>query len=449
VLPEENKFASIPPDDGHANGAANPSVDDAADESADEDLEPKAGTGWKLIAFAVLLLAALGIGFFLVQHRRSDAEADLAKNTAAEAAKPPAVNVIHVQPAPPSHTISLPAETSAWYQTTIYARVNGYVKQFNVDIGDHVKAGQLLAQIETPELDQQLAAAQAKVDAVDAQIKVAQSDVHFADVTLNRYKDAPRGVVSELERDQRASDSQASAAKLSAAQSDLASANAEVDRLKTLIGFQKVIAPFDGVITERHVNLGDLVTSGSTSNTSSLFELAQFDTMRVYVDVPQASAFEIHVGDPGSATCREFPGRVFGGKVARTASAFSNASKTMRVELDIPNKDLTLVPGMYVMAECNVDSPRPELQIPAAALVFRSGGPAVAVVDADNRVSFHAVTIGRDMGSTVQIAKGLNADDVVAMNISNQITDGDTVTPVEERAANLKPATTATASTGE
>jgi len=347
-----------------------------------------------------------------------------------------------VQYGPPTHIISLPGETRAWYESTIYARVSGYLAKWNVDIGDQVKAGQVLATIDTPELDHQLVAAQAKEAASEAQLNLAKATMHFSEVTFGRYKDAPKGVVSDLERDERDADYETSVARVAAAESDLNSAKAEVENLQDMIAFQKVRAPYDGTITERRVDIGDLVTAGSTASTTSLFRMAQSDQLRVFVDVPQDTAPDIHDGDEATAV---WNGKTFVGKVARNARAINLTAKTLRMEVDIPNANMALLPGAYLNVNFKTKDEKPSLQVPASAMNFRSGGPAVAVVSDDGRISFHSVTIARDMGNVVEIASGISVGDHVALNISNQIMDGDYVTATEvEDPAMPHPATAGT-----
>jgi RND family efflux transporter MFP subunit len=341
---------------------------------------------------------------------------------------------------PASRTIPWPGECRAWYETTIYARVSGYVKPGFVDIGDHVKAGQVLATIETPEMEQQLATAQAKVNADDAQVKLAQANVHFAEVTLARYKDAPKGVVSDLERDEKEADYQISMARLTSADSNLSSSQSEVDRYKAMIAFQKVTATFDGIITQRRVDIGDLVTAGSTTNTTPLFMLAQSDKIRVFVEMPQSIAPEIHDGDKAIATAEQFPDRQFIGVVGRTSSAISDTSKTLRVEVDVPNADMSLLPGMFVRVNFDIKEQTPSLVIPASAINFRTGGPQVATVSSDGRVTFHNVKIARDLGDTIEIKSGLKVDDRVILNTSYQIANGDVVKANEMESPSAAPA---------
>jgi len=389
------------------------------------------GMGWRMLLAASVVVAGLGVAFVLARQHRAAAESDLESQTTAAAAAPPPVAVVPVEYCAAHHVIALPGQTRAWYESTIYARVNGYLKKWFVDIGDTVHEGQVLATIETPELDQQLTAALAKVEADKAQIKLAQATAHFTKTTFARYKDAPAGMVSELERDQKDADYQTSLARVTAAESELNSSQAEVDRIHAMLEFKKVTAPFAGTITERHADLGDLVTAGSTANTSSLFVIAQADPMRVFVDVPQQLADAIEDGDNAAVTVPEFAAKTFAGRVARNTRSIDSASRTLRVEVDVPNHDRTLLPGMYVAVAFQTRAQKPALEIPASALNFRSGGAQVAVVSPEGRVTFRNVAITRDMGNVVEIGPGLSAGARVALNISNQILDGDLVQPME------------------
>jgi RND family efflux transporter MFP subunit len=394
-----------------------------------QPVHAQAHTGAKIAVFVVLLAAGLAATYFVVSQRRAAAERSLAAEAESASETAPVVSVTSVQYGPPTHIISLPGETRAWYESTIYARVSGYLAKWEVDIGDPVKAGQILATIDTPELDHQLVAAQAKEATSEAQLKLAQAAMHFSEVTFGRYKDAPKGVVSDLERDERDAEYQTNVARVAAAESDLNSAKAEVGNLEAMIDFQKVRAPYDGIITERRVDIGDLVTAGSTANTTSLFRMAQSDQLRVFVDVPQETAPDIHDGDDATAI---WNGKTFDGKVARNSRAINMTAKTLRVEVDIPNPNMALLPGTYLMVEFKTKDEKPLLQVSASAMNFRSGGPSVAVVSNDGHVRFHPVTIARDLGTVVEIASGLSPGDRVALNISNQISDGDVIKPLEE-----------------
>ena len=379
----------------------------------------------KLKRFAAIVAAVLIVGFMVIHHVKSADQAALAGATLREASAPPKVNVITVQNCPSSFPLTLPGETAAWYESTIYARVDGYVASWNVDIGDHVKKGQVLATIETPDLDAKLAAAQAKVKASLALVVARQADADFAKTTYQRWKDSPKGVVSEQERDAKKTGYDSAIAQLNQAKAQVGLDQAVVDRYTVLTQFKQVEAPYDGIITDRHIDIGNLVTDGRT-DTTPLYRMVKDDPIRVFVNVPQSAAGNIKVGASAKIMAGNIPNRDFNGKIARTANSINPKTRTLRVEADIPNPDHTLVPGMYV----NVDFQVPTeglVQVPAAALVFRSDGPQVGVVDNDNRITFRKVTIVRDNGNTVQLGSGVTAGDRVALNISNQIVDGDTV----------------------
>ena len=398
-------------------------------------VNPPPGMGGRLTLFVILLAAALLVGFLFRAYVNHRAQASLASDTENRADAPPPVDVVKVAPAPPTHDLTLPGNAQAWYESTIYARVSGYVDHWTADIGDRVEKGQVLATIDTPELDDQLRAAQARVAADESEVKVAESNAAFAQTTNKRWQDSPKGVVSEQERDQKMAEYQSSIAKLTAAKSQVKLDQAEVNRLEALTTFKKVTAPYKGIITDRHIDVGDLVTAGSTSNTTPLYSIAQADRIRVYVNVPQSASGECHVGMPVTATAQQMPGRVFTGKVARTSNALDPAAKTLKVEVDFDNADLVLLPGIYMEVSFQTRESSPAIQIPASALSFRTGGPEVAIVDGSGRVQFHPVTISRDMGDSVELSTGVKAGDLVVLNISNQIASGDRVTPALENSS--------------
>ncbi|HTB63721.1 MAG TPA: efflux RND transporter periplasmic adaptor subunit [Opitutales bacterium] len=395
-------------------------------------------TGRKLGVCAILAAVVLVGAFFFVHFRRSRQDSELQVDTAANANATVSVNIVTAKFGPETQSLPLAGYVNAWYQTTIYARVSGYVANWSADIGDHVTKGQLLATIDTPELDDQLSAAQAKLKVSEANVTVAQSAADFAKATYDRYwvplKDEPPGVVSEQEKDETKAGYNSSLAKLEAAKSQVNLDEADVKSLTELSGFKEVRAPFDGVITARRIDLGDLVTAGSTASTTSLYSIAQYDQVRVMVDVPQVASKEMTVDTLETFTAREFPDRVFQGKIGRTAAAIDPASRTLRVELDVPNTDLALLPGMEIQTVFAVRQ-RPLLEIPASALMFRANGPQVAVVDSSGKVSLRNVTIGSDQGDSVEIASGLSPNDRVALNLSSEVADGDHVTIIDSDVA--------------
>lgn len=390
------------------------------------------GTGRRILILVILLAAALGVGFAYRYHHNASAEMSLASSTLAAADAPAPVDVVKVTLASPLHELPLPGEARAWDQSTIYARVSGYIGSWQADIGDKVKKGETLALIDTPELDDQWKAAEAKVAADQSEVTVAEANEAFADSTYKRWKDSPKGVVSEQEREQRKAEYLSSVAHLKAVNSQVELDQAEVNRLADLRNFKKVQAPYDGVITSRRVDIGDLVTAGSTAGNTPLYDIACSDKIRVYVDVPQGASADVKNGTKATATVQEYPHRTFVGTVTRNSEAINETAKTLRVEIDFDNRDSALKPGMYLEVTCTTTDPTPPLRIPASALNFRTGGPAVAVVGKDGFVQFHKVTIARELGNYVELGSGVSEGDRVALNISNQIADGDKVQPIEQ-----------------
>ncbi|HEY8006458.1 MAG TPA: efflux RND transporter periplasmic adaptor subunit [Methylocella sp.] len=397
--------------------------------AADKNTPPttySSGTGRRILGLAMGTALTLGIGFVWVHHQKATSESRLATMTEQKMSEQSRVDVVMVGKPAASRSLVLPGETAAWYTSTIYARVNGYVGEWFVDIGDHVKKGQTLATIETPELDAELNAAKAKLRASEAQVLVKLAQLEFAKTTYERWKNSPKGVVSEQEREEKKAQNAVAAAELNAAQAQAGLNQAELDRLSALEGFKRVVAPFDGTIVDRHIDLGNLVTAGSSASTTSLYQIAQDDPIRVFVDAPQSTAAQLMpVGTPAAITCDYLPNQRFEGTVTRTAEAINPAARTLRVEIDIPNTSRTLVPGTYVQVSFKLKS-NGLIEIPAAALLFRTKGPQVAVIQ-DGIVDIKNVTIARDNGNVVEISSGLDEGAKVALNLSSQIVAGQRV----------------------
>jgi RND family efflux transporter MFP subunit len=388
------------------------------------DQTPDAGP--RIRRFAIIVAIVLIVAFLIVHFVKSHEEGEVAAGTTQTSSAPALVNVITVEGAPASLALKLPGATAAWYESTIYARVDGYVGTWTADIGDTVKKGQVLATIETPDLDAQLAAAVAKLQSDEAQVNSAEAAQELAKVTYERWRDAPKGVVSEQERDSTKAGNLNATAQVRAAQAQLVVDKAVAERFRVLSKFKQVTAPYDGKVTERQIDIGNLVTAGSSSNTTLLYKISQNDPIRVFVDVPQSAATDMQPGVEANITASNIAGRVFTGKITRTADAIDPKARTLHVEVDMPNEKQTLVPGMYV--DVSFEIPTGGLpQVPAAALVFRSGGPEVALVDQAHQVKFQKVTIARDNGNSVEIASGIKTGDVLALNISSQIAEGDKV----------------------
>ena len=382
------------------------------------------------IGAAVLVVCFVIVIVLRVVHAHSVAKAgDTAYATA------PPVDVVVARPATVGQDLVLPGETAAWYETTIYARVNGYVAKWLVDIGDHVKKGQVLATIDTPELDAELGAARAQLKASEAQVGARNAEAEFSKTTNERWRDSPKGVVSEQERESKKADYESAVARLNAAEAQVVLDQAKVNQYNALTEFKQVKAPFDGTITQRKIDIGNLVTAGSGSTTTSLYSMAQTDPLRVFVDVPQSASGELMAaGVPAEIRATGAVGGVFSGKIARSAESINSQARTMRVEVDMPNSNHALVPGMYVNVAFKLP-PRGLVEVPAAALIFRATGTQVAQVGADDKVKFTDVEIARDNGSLVELASGAKPGDRLVLNISSQIASGQTVAVNEPDAA--------------
>ena len=383
-------------------------------------------TGERIRRFAILVAVVLIISFLTVHFVKSHDANEVAVGTRQTSSAPALVNVITVEQAPASLALKLPGAAAAWYESTIYARVDGYVGMWTADIGDKVKKGQVMATIETPDLDAQLASAVAKAQSDQAQVQASESALKLAQVTYERWRDAPKGVVSEQERDTTKANYEGAVAHLSSAKAQLVVDNAVADRYRAMSKFKNVTAPYDARVTERQIDIGNLVTAGSSANTTLLYKVSQNDPVRVFVNVPQSAAADMHVGVEAKITANNLLGQVFTGKISRTADAIDQRTRTQRVEVDLPNPQNLLVPGTYV--DVAFDIPTGGLpQVPAAALVFRAGGPQVALVDQNDQIRFRTVLIARDDGNTVEIQSGVKPGDVLALNISSQIAEGDKV----------------------
>ena len=409
-----------------------------------------AGTGRRLGIVAVVFAAVLLVAFLVVHHIRARDESALAAATREMALTPPSVVAVTVQNATASRPLTLPGATAAWYTSTIYARVNGYVEKWYADIGDHVHKAQILASIDTPDLDAQFVASKAKLNAAEAEVKVKEAEAEFAKSTYERWTQSPNGVVSEQERENKKAGYDSAVAQLNAAKAQVALNQGEVDNMAAFQSYKQVTAPYDGTIIERRIDIGNLVTAGSNASTTPLYRMTQDDPMRVFVDAPQSiSADLMKVGVPARITLENATQSAIEGKITRTAAAINPDSRTLRVEVDIPNSNHALVPGLYVQVRFDLET-RGLLQLPAAALIFRSKGPQVAVIDSNDIVHFRPITIARDDGDVVEIEAGLSPGDRVALNISDAVTDGERVsvagsTP-KDVAASGPPPTSASAS---
>jgi RND family efflux transporter MFP subunit len=338
--------------------------------------------------------------------------------TTAEAAIP-TVSVVRPTGAQPGALV-LPGQLQAWSESPVYARTNGYLRHWFVDIGDHVKNGQVMADIDTPELDQQLTAAKAAV-------KTADANRALADITAKRWdRLITTHAVSQQEVDQYHG-------QLAARQAMEAEAVAEVDRLKALTGFERIIAPFDGVVTSRATDIGDLIVAGAATS-RPLFTVADTKTLRLYVSVPQSYAAAIQPGMTAQFIVPDLPNQTFSAKLVRTADAVNGQSGTMLIQLLYDNTSGLLKPGAYAQVRLTVPvsaaGQAADLRIPSSALLFRKEGTAVAVVGADGRVTIRPIRIAQDFGAQLAVGSGVGPGDMVVDSPSDAIATGDRVKPV-------------------
>lgn len=399
-----------------------------------------------LLVLVVALAAIFALGYLPRQRRESQIVQEAKERTDAL----PVVRVALVRRSPAASELLLPGAIQAITEAPILARADGYLLRRNADIGDRVAAGQLLAQIEAPELDQQALQARAALDQTKAALEQAQanydqarSNEDLARVTAGRWANLlRRGVVSRQDNDQQQANYKAQAAAvvasskaLAAARSNIAAAEANLARIEDLRGYLNVRAPFAGVITQRNLDVGALVTSGNTM----LFRVAQIGVLRTFVNVPQVYAVSLRAGMPATLTLADRPGARYAGKVTRAASALDPATRTMLVEVQVPNSDGSLLPGMYVQVSLGAARKYPPLLLDADALAVRGEGTLVAVVDRDDRIHFRKIAVGRDYGPQIEVLGGIEEGEQVVINPNDAVREGARVRPIREESEPAAP----------
>ncbi len=374
---------------------------------------------------AGLLLAALAVGY-LPKYRR----AEVLRAEAAEAgATARRVEVLTPKPLPGDRELALPGTVQPLEEAVIYPRASGYVKRWLVDLGSKVKEGELLLEIDTPELDAQVEQAKAQLAESQAAVVRDQAAVDFSKTSLDRYQRlTPSGVVSQQDLEQRRSQAGVDEANLGVAKAAVAAAEANLRRLLQDKAFARVAAPFSGRIVSRTAERGALVTAGTSS---PLFKLQATDPVRIFVQVPQDVAPTVQTGVTVKVSVREYPGQPFEGTVARAAGSLDELTRTMTTEVRVPNPDNKLLPGMYVQVELALQTPHRLFEVPATALYTDSKGTRVAVVDAQGRVSMRRVVIERDTGTSLQVASGLEGNERVVKLANAELDDGSQVAPFE------------------
>jgi RND family efflux transporter MFP subunit len=399
---------------------------------------PSSVTIWAIVLMATAVLVVAFLTGYIPLRKRT---ALIASEVQQQQEALPRMDVVQVGRSARNSELELPGNIQAITEAPILARTDGYLLRRMVDIGDRVRSGQTLAEIDAPELDEQVHQATANLQQARAALEQAQasyeqgkSNKEFARITADRWaRLTAKGVVSRQENDQYQAQSQALAANLQALEkaiaaqrSTVAAAEASLARLDKLQGYRVVKAPFDGVITLRNVDVGALVNAGNTL----LFRIAQTDTLRTYVNVPQADTGSIRAGQMANLTVSNLPGRQFAGTVARTANALDPNSRTLLVEVHVPNPEGALLPGMYAQVDLNSTRANPPMLIPSEALIVRADGARVALVRPDHTVHFQKIQIGRDYGDRLEVSGGLKEGDMIIPNPGDVAREGIRIDPV-------------------
>lgn len=379
------------------------------------DTHPVAAS-WRLRLVGIAVLAIAITAAVLGIHSRTIHAEDLQKKAASQDIAP--VEVISPDHGPSEQSLILPGNVLPFAEAPIYARVNGYLKAWYTDIGAHIKTGQLLGVIETPELDQQIHRA-------EADLSVAKANYELANSTAMRWQNLLRtDSVSHQATDEKTGDAKAKEAVVNAVQANL-------DSLRAQQAFNRIVAPFDGVVTDRKTDIGMLINAGSSGNGQALFKVAEIDKLRIYVEVPQSFAAMIKPNLTAELHFPEHPSRTFPAKLVSTSSAIDEGSRTLTVELQMDNASGEILPGTYAEVHFTIPSKANVLRVPSSALLFRKNGMEVATVSADNKVVLKPITIGRDLGTAVEVISGIESTDQIIDAPSDSLAQGDTVRVVQ------------------
>jgi RND family efflux transporter MFP subunit len=373
-----------------------------------------------------LLLIIVGILALLPKlHHRDDLQAE-----AKAISGPPIVLATHLQAVTAAGHVVIPANVQAFDQTPVFARTSGYLKARYVDIGDHVRKGQLLAVIQDPQTDQSLIQAKATLAQLKAALAQAQANAQLSGVQNQRWQSLVKeGVVAQQDADTKLAQSGADDATVNAAKANIAAGEANIASLTEQQGFERVLAPFDGVILTRAVDVGSLISSGSQNSVTQMFTIGGADKVRVFASLPQANSIGVLAGQVATVAFRELPGKVYSGTLTRTSQSIDPGTRTLLLEVDLKN-DGKILPGMY--ATISFDLPKgtaTAVMLPQNALVVRTAGPQAVVLDSDDVVHFRSVLLGRDVGSGSEVLGGLKVGDAVVLSPDDSVIDGIKVKP--------------------
>jgi RND family efflux transporter MFP subunit len=376
-------------------------------------------------AFFLILLVVGALALIPKLHHRDDLRTEADATTG-----PPIVLATRVKSIAAGGHVEIPANVQAFDQTPVFARTSGYVKARYVDIGDHVHKGQLLAVIEDPQTDQSLAQSKATLAQLKAALAQAQANAQLSSVQNVRWQSLVKdGVVAQQDADTKLAQAGADAATVNAAKANIVAGEANIASLTEQQGFERVLAPFDGVILTRTVDVGSLISSGSQNSVTQMFTIGQADKVRVFASLPQANSIGVFAGQVAKVEFRELPGQVYSGTLARTSQSIDPGTRTLLLEIDLKN-DGKILPGMY--ATISFDLPKGNsttVMLPQNALVVRNAGPQAVVLDSDNVTHFRSLVLGRDVGNGSEVLTGLKTGDTVVLSPDDSVTDGIKVKP--------------------
>jgi RND family efflux transporter MFP subunit len=391
---------------------------------------PRRGRSRLVAIVAVLVAVAIAVAGIL-WRRHQESEVTNWTNEQAVAV----VETITPQRGVTGQQIALPGDIEAWYEAPIYARVSGYLKDWYFDFGAHVQKSQLLAEIDAPDLDAQLAAAKAKLNSAEAQVNVREAERNFAETTYKRWRESPKGVVSEQETESKKAEFGSADARYKAAVAEANVNQSEVDRLTALEHFKRIRAPFDGIVTQRNTDVGALINAGSgTSNGPQLFRVADVHEMRVFVQVPQEMSANMRAGLTAEMTLPQYPDRTFKAVVSTTSESINKTSRTLLVQLHAANTDNLLQPGTFAQVRFNLADSPGTLRIPTSALIFRENGPQVAILGPGDKVELRPIKLGRNLGTEFEVFAGLTASDAVINSPPDSLSQGELVRVIKDAA---------------
>jgi RND family efflux transporter MFP subunit len=435
------------PNNGHSEGvtaqltsaalAAPAATPDVAEEALDTESDSRTAVynfkPWKTrwvaalgLVFAITLIGA----FAAASSPRIQHERELAAAADKEASAPPRRAVVTVRRGAADSERELPGNAQADLTSAIYGRTNGYLKRWLVDIGDRVQAGQLMAEIATPEVDAQLDEAKATLLQSKANLLKLQADEVYARAEEGRYRPLlQRGAVTQEAYDLKLATWKVDVAQIAAMEATIKVNEADIQRLSALQSFEKVTAPFAGIVTARSVDPGDLITADNPATERQLFHVAKIDLLRVFVDVPQVFSTDVKPGQKAMLYRREDPSKQYEGTVTRTANALDPNTRTLRTQVNVPNPKGALLPGMYLQVKFAFDREVVPVIVPSAAVIIRTGGPRVAIVDEHDQVRYREVKLGRDLGEELEVLGGLKPGQRVIVYPGDDLPEGTTIEP--------------------